>query len=104
MDLTSIPVDEDHSAVASLRSRLAHRLQAKLHPATGWQVRLREHKGVQCVPEGPLLQDMVGAIEVEDRDKEEGELAVVGTVPGHRDTAAVPQRHLEMSWDFWVWI
>jgi hypothetical protein len=47
---------------------------------------------------------MVGAIEVEDRDKEEGELAVVGTVPGHCDTAAVPRRHLEMSGDFWVWI
>lgn len=46
---------------------------------------------------------MVCSIEVEGGEEEEGELAVLRTVPGQRYAAAVPRRHLKIPGDVWVW-
>lgn len=88
--LTRVSIAQDHLAVAGLYPCLANRLQAKLNPAAGLQVGHGEHKVVFLVPQGHFLCEVVGLIEVEDSEEEEGELAVLGAVPGQGYAAAVP--------------
>lgn len=82
--LTRVSIVQDHLAVAGLHPRLANRLQAKLYPTAGLQVKQDEHGVVLLVPEEHLLCDVVCTIEVEGSEEEEGELAVLRTVPGQR--------------------
>ncbi len=82
--LTRVSIVQDHLAVAGLHPCLANRLQAKLNPTTGRQVIQDEHKVLLLVPKEHLLCDVVCTIEVEGGEEEEGELAVLRTVPGQR--------------------
>lgn len=101
--LTGVSIVQDHLAVAGLHPGLANCLQAEPNPGAGLQVRQDEHEVAPLVPQGHLLCDMVCSIEVEGGEEEEGELAVLRTVPGQRYAAAVPRRHLKVPGDVWVW-
>lgn len=87
--LTRVPVIHDHRAVVCLNPSLTNRLQPKLHPPAGFQVRQGEDKVVFFVPPGLLLCDVVSAIEEEGGEEEEGVFAVFRTLPGHRYSAVV---------------
>lgn len=99
--LTRVSIVQDHLAVAGLHPRLANRLQAKLNPDAGLQVRQGEHRVVLLVPKEHLFRDVVCAVEVEGGEEEGGEL--LGAVPGQRYAAAVPRRHLKVFGKVWVW-
>lgn len=88
--LTRVSIVQDHLAEAGLPPCLANRLQAKLYPCARLQVGQDEHKAVLLVPQGHLLSDVVGSVEEEGREEEEGEPAVLRAVPGQRYAAAVP--------------
>jgi len=99
--LTRVSIVETHPAVAGLHPRLANRLQAKLNPGAGLQVRQDECKVVLLLQGEHLLRHVVGSVEVEHGEEEGGEL--VGAVPGQRDAAAAPRRHLKVRGRVWVW-
>ena len=82
--LTRVSIVQDHLAEAGLHPCLANRLQAKLNPRAGLQVRQGEHKVILVVPRAHLLCDVVCTVEVGGREEVGGELAVLGAVPGQR--------------------
>lgn len=103
-ELTSVPITQDHLAVARQHTRLADGLQAKLDAAAGLQLGQSERKVIAPVDEGDLSDDVVRAIQEEGSDEVVGELAIQRAVPTQRHAGAVPRRHLEVSGDVWVWM
>ena len=90
LKFTRVSIIQDHPAVAGLRPRPAHRLQAESNPCAGLQVEQGEREAVLPVPEGHLLLDVVCPVEVEHGQEEERVLLVLRAVPGQRYAAAVP--------------
>lgn len=102
-ELTRVSIIQDHLAVARVHPCLTDSLQAKLDPAAWLQLRQSELKAVLLIPEGHLLCDVVCAVEIEGGQEEVRVLVVLRAVPGQRDAAAAPGRHLEVLGNTWIW-